>query len=193
MPMGFRQGASSCQLSTDAIIYLMASQRHWIMAYLDDLIGAASPGRANDAFVTLINLLQHLGLQINSKKIEAPSSEITCLGILINAKSGTLSISADKLQKIKEMCLHWLGKTQATKKQIQKLLGHLLYIHKCIPPARLFTNRILQTLRATPRVGYVKLSPSFHKDINWFCVFWNNLMAQLKHMPHCQSIAIIYL
>ena len=42
MPMGFCQGASSCQLCTDAVAYLMTSQRHWIMAYLDDLIGAAS-------------------------------------------------------------------------------------------------------------------------------------------------------
>ena len=104
----------------------MTSQCHWIMAYLDDLIGAASPARANDAFVTLINLLQHLGLPINSKKVEAPSSQITCLGIIVNAKSGTLSIPAEKLKKIKQMCFHWLGKTQATKKQIQKLLGHLL-------------------------------------------------------------------
>ena len=98
MPMGFRQGASSCQLCTDTVVYLMMSQRHWIMAYLDDVIGAASPARANDAFVTLINLLQHLGLPINSKKVEAPSSQITCLGIIVNAKSGTLSIPAEKLK-----------------------------------------------------------------------------------------------
>ena len=68
------------------------------MAYLDDLIGAASPARANDAFTTLINLLQHFGLPINSKNVEAPSSQINCLGIIVNAKSGTLSIPAEKLQ-----------------------------------------------------------------------------------------------
>ena len=70
MPMGFCQEAARCQLCTDAVMYLMTSQRHWIMAYLDDLIGAASPARANDAFTTLIDLLQHLGLPINSKKLK---------------------------------------------------------------------------------------------------------------------------
>ena len=191
MPFGFRQGASSCQFCTDAIVYLMTSQRHWVMAYLDDLIGAALPARASDAFATLINLLQHLGLPINYKKVEAPSSQITCLGIIVNAKAGTLS---EKLQKIKQMCSRWLGKVQATRKQIQKLLGHLLYIHKCIPPARLFTNRILQTLRSTPRVGYVKLSPSFHKDVNWFCVFLEYFNGTVKIHPsmavHCNHIFV---
>ena len=101
MPMGFRQGASSCQLCTDAVVYLMTSQRHWTMAYLDDLIGAASPARANDAFTTLTNLLQHLGLPINGKKVEAPSSQINCLGIIVNAKSGMWSIQKNfkKLNK----------------------------------------------------------------------------------------------
>ena len=194
MPFGFRQGASSCQFCTDAIVYLMTSQRHWVMAYLDDLIGAALPARASDAFATLINLLQHLGLPINYKKVEAPSSQITCLGIIVDAKAGTLSVPAEKLEKIKQMCTQWLGKIRATRKQIQKLLGHLLYIHKCIPPARLFTNRILQTLRSTPRVGYVKLSPSFHKDITWFCVFLEYFNGTVKIHPsvavHCNHIFV---
>ena len=34
----------------------------------------------NNAFTTLLNLLQHLGLPVNYKKVEDPASEITCLG-----------------------------------------------------------------------------------------------------------------
>ena len=58
----------------------------------------------------------------------------------------------------------------------------------------MFTNRILQTLRATPRVGYVKLSPNFHKDINWFCVFLEYFNGTVKiHAPsavHCNHIFV---
>ena len=62
---GFQQGASSCQLCTDAVTYLMSTQKVWVMAYLDDIIGIASPDTANGAFLTLKKLLTNLGLPIN--------------------------------------------------------------------------------------------------------------------------------
>ena len=35
LPFGFKQAASSCQMATDAITYLMWTQNTWTMAYLD--------------------------------------------------------------------------------------------------------------------------------------------------------------
>ena len=67
LSFGFKQVASSCQMATDAITYLMWTQNNWIMAYLDDLVGVADPDKAQAAFLTLSNLLQALGLPINSK------------------------------------------------------------------------------------------------------------------------------
>ena len=89
----FCQGASSCQMCTDAIVYLMWSQKFWVMAYLDDIVGVAHPHQANEAFLTLTHLLQHLGLPSNDKKVEPPDHKIICLGIEIDAKQGTLAIS----------------------------------------------------------------------------------------------------
>ena len=40
---GFKQGASVCQLTTDAVTYLMWTQRHWVANYLDDIIGVSPP------------------------------------------------------------------------------------------------------------------------------------------------------
>ena len=79
-----------------------------------------------------------------------------------------MSIPNGKLYKIKELCKKWSFKTIATRNQIQKLLGHLLYLHKCISPARLFTNRILSVHRGCPRDGPVTLNGAFRKDIAWF-------------------------
>ena len=50
-------------------------------------------------------------------------------------------------------------------------MGNLLHIHRCFKPARLFTNRILQTLRDAPAKGSIWLSKAFFKDINWFADF----------------------
>ena len=176
----FRQGAASCQLCTDAVTYLMCTQNIWVMAYLDDIIGIASPVTANGAFLTLKNLLENLGLPINHKKVTSPSSQITCLGININAATRVLSIPDEKLEKIRCLCVNWASKQKATRNQIQKLLGHLLYLHKFIPPARLFTNRILAVLRGCPKAGYITLTEAFHKDVAWFNHFLESFNGSVK-------------
>ena len=125
---------------------------HCISYVVPKVLGYGLPGRysgggqahqANDAFLTLTHLLQHLGLPNNNKKVEPPNHKIICLGIKIDAKQGTLSIPAEKLQKISKMCHNWLYKDKATRHQVQRLVGHLIYIHKCIPPARLFSTEYL--------------------------------------------------
>ena len=45
LPFGFKQVASSYQMATDAITYLMWTQNTWIMTYLDDLVGVAEPDK----------------------------------------------------------------------------------------------------------------------------------------------------
>ena len=40
-------------------------------------------------------------------------------------------------------------KYSCTRRQLQSLLGHLIYIHKCVKPSRFFVNRMLDLLRQT--------------------------------------------
>ena len=75
------------------------------------------------------------------------------------------------MQKIHLLCTHWRQNTFATRNQLQKLLGNLLHIHRCVKPARLFTNRMLQTLRTCPKRGSIPLNNEFFKDLNWFSKF----------------------
>ena len=189
---GFRQGAASCQLCTDAVSYLMHTQNVWVMAYLDDIIGIALPDTADGTFLTLKKLLENLGLPINYKKVTSPSSQIICLGININAITGVLSIPDEKLQKIKSLCGSWAVKQKATRVQRQKLLGHLLYIHKCIPPARLFTNRILAVLRGSPKIGHIALNEAFHRDIAWFNQFLESFNGSVKIHDYDSINNVVY-
>ena len=167
----------------DAVRFLMASQHYWVLNYLDDIIGASLPDAVFDAFTILNNLLEALGLPVNHKKVAAPTHKITCLGIDVDAKEGTLSVPDEKLQKIKNLCLVWQSKSQATRKQLQSLIGHLMHIHKFIRPARLFTNRMLTVLRGAPDKGYVNLDRDFHKDILWFSNFLEYFNGTVKIHP----------
>ena len=46
--------------------------------------------------------------------------------------------------------------------------GKLLFVAKCCPSARLFTNGMLETLHACPLQGSISLSSEVWKDVAWF-------------------------
>ena len=95
------------------------------------------------------------------KKVEQPSNQITCLGIQIDAHTGILKIPEVKMQEVVALCKKWAVQTHATKNQLQKLTGKLLYIHRCVKPAHIFINRILTVLRNTPQKGMIQLPSAF--------------------------------
>ena len=149
VPFRMKSGAAACQMTTNVITHALRSQKIWIINYLDDYLGVATPELAESHFMSVKNILADLGLPINSKKLEPPSHSVTCLGILINAKDSIISIPDDKLENIKSLCSYWSTQVQATRNQLQKLTGKLLYIYRCVKPSHIFLNRILQVLRNT--------------------------------------------
>ena len=180
VPFGFATGAASCQSCTDLVTWALRKCEIWVMSYLDDFLGVAQPHKATSEFLALKNLLEFLGLPLNVKKIEESAEEITCLGINVNARTGVLSIPNDKIVEVKELCLQWAHRATATRNQLQKLTGKLLYIHRCVEPARMFVNRILAVLRSAPMKGKVTLPPGFFKDIKWFNVFLEKFNGIVK-------------
>ena len=161
VPFGFKFGAAACQMCTDLVTFTLRKRGSWLINYLDDYVGVAPPALANSHFQALLNILQYVGLPINMKKVEEPNNQITCLGIQINALTGVLKIPEVKMQEIVELCQKWVTQTHATKNQLQKLTGKLLYIHRCVKPARIFINRILTVLRSAPQKGVVQLPSAF--------------------------------
>ena len=52
--------------------------------YIDDLIYICLPHEINQAFQFIYCLLQDLGLEISQSKLVAPTTQVVCLGILID-------------------------------------------------------------------------------------------------------------
>ena len=82
-----------------------------------------------------------------------------------------MTVPQDKLAEIQLLVHHWSSKPMATLRDLRTLLGKLLYISQVCPPARLFLNRMLDTLRQCPEQSSVTLSPEFHMDLAWFDQF----------------------
>ena len=107
------------------------------------------------------SLIIKLGLVICESKLYEQQKCIPCLGINVNIETGIISIPEEKLAEIVTLCLDWSTRGKSNKKALQSLVGSLLYIPKCVRPARLFVNQILATLRQTPNKGTITLSPEF--------------------------------
>ena len=88
--------------------------------------------------------------------------------------AGTVAIPSDKLAEVKETILKWDHKSHCTKRELQSVLGTLLYVHKCVRPARTFLNRMLDLLRHAPDPSRIALTEDFSRDLRWFKKFLPN-------------------
>ena len=167
LPFGFRHGSIFSQRCSDAIRHIMRQYGFpGLWNYIDDLIYTGLPSTIHQSYQFLLSLLEELGLDISIEKLVAPATSVVCLGINIDTISRTISIPDQKLQEITNLCKNWSQKLYCTKNQLQSLLGSLLYITKCVKPARSFLNRMLTVLRDNYEKTKIKLTQSFFKDLN---------------------------
>ena len=168
---GWVHGSASFQRVSDAVTFLMAKSGAKMFAYIDDYILISPEADAQRQFRRLASLLTDLGLPSNPDKQTSPCRKLTCLGIQIDLDANTLSIHPDKLQSIYSSCLDVSTRRHLTRTQYQSLLGKLLYIHKCVKPARTFINRMLALFRTSNRARKISLTAEFFKDLAWFLAF----------------------
>jgi len=113
-----------------------------VIIYLDDLlILGCSREETIQARDTEIFLLQHLGFFINLKKSAmTPTQEIVFLGLKVNSVTMILSLTAEKLRKVKAHC------SETTVLDLTKLIGLLSSTSQAVMPARL-EFRFLQQMQ----------------------------------------------
>ena len=171
LPFGYRNGSALFQRLSDAVRHIMRQQNYDVINYIDDILGIDLSSRIDASFDALCNLLPELGFQISKKKLEPPTTLLNCLGIMINTETFTMSIPSPKLKEITDMCVKWNNKKHCSKRQLQSLLGSLLYISKCVKASRFYLNRLLDVLRSIEDKKIVPVTREAQRDINWFLKF----------------------
>ena len=192
LPFGYRLGAFFFSKISDAVRFIMNKNGHnALMNYIDDLIYYGLPSNIGYSYKFLLDLLQELGLDISAKKLCPPSTKVICLGIMFDTVNRSISIPDNKLQEICQTCNEWSEKRIVTKNELQSLLGLLLYITKCVRPARYFLNRMLQLLRDSHNDQNICLTAEFFKDLRWFQVFLTSYNGiTFYHQPPFISVYI---
>ena len=161
LPFGFRHGSAIFQRICDAVCHFMSREGYVVTNYIDDVLGHALPSKAHESFKRLYQMLQELGFDISNHKLVPPSTKAVCLGVEISTTEFTVSIGTAKMQEVIEICKAWNGKTSCSKRELQSLLGKLLYISKCVKASRVFLNRMLDLLRAMGNQKLINLTADF--------------------------------
>ena len=168
---GWTHGSAAFQMVSDAVVHVMRQSGASVFAYIDDYIGISPSRDAMRHFRQLHKLMQELGLPINVDKLNPPCKDLICLGIRIQIPEASLSIDPHKLRDIHDECLHITHRKYLSRKDFQSLLGKLIYLHKCVVPARIFINRMLDLFRKNFHKKKIHLSSEFFKDLQWFKKF----------------------
>ena len=143
VPFETLHGSQIFQCLSDGIRYIMRQKGFPMIDYIDDYVGFGIPSIAWASYEALLELMDQLGLTVSEKNLVPPSTCVTCLGIMIDTVAGTIAIPPEKLATILSEVRRWLRSDVASKRQLQSILGLLLYIHKCVRPARVLLNRML--------------------------------------------------
>ena len=128
----------------------------------------------------MVTLLQNLNIPISKSKLTPSTTKINCLGIEVNSVKTTLSIPTEKLGEILQECVKFKNQKHFTRRQLQSVIGKLMFIHKVVKPARLFVNRLLETLSSMENKA--TMSTEVLKDINWFCQLVQKFNGTCQYM-----------
>ena len=140
--------------------------------YSDDIGGCeATKDRAVAAYTSLGSLFSELGLRESKSKAHPPSTCMPYLGVEFDTQAMVMRIPSEKLEEVREELSLWVRKTTVSKRSLQKLLGRLFWVSRCIQYSRAFMSRLLNQLKSMHGLAdhkKVKLSEDCREDIQWW-------------------------
>ena len=105
VPFGTRHGSQIFQRLRDAVRYMMRQKGFVMVDYIDDYVGMGVPRVACASYNALTELMGELGLTISEKKLVPRSTQVTCLGVLLDTVKGMLSIPPKKCMILHKQCV----------------------------------------------------------------------------------------
>jgi hypothetical protein len=167
--------------------------------YIDDfLILAKTKEECAKYMSQVVELFKALGLPVAMDKLEGPLLAMAFLGIIFDSQRMELKLSDERLKELTDMLRDWLGRTHASRTQLQSLCGVLNFAAKVVRAGRSFLRRIIRQLQTIPSWANCDtpypLSVEFFKDISWWSKFvcsWNG-KAVVPTEPDTSNQLVVY-
>ena len=122
--------------------------RKWgvtVSSFIDDFLNLASTrDLAKQHTFWTKSVLTWLGFSINEKKSQqTPTQVIEYLGVEINFKELTMALPSEKVDKILSLTRQSIGSASVTRRELESLVGLLLFGHKMMPLGRMHINKVI--------------------------------------------------
>ena len=120
-----------------------------------------------------------LGVPINKKKVDDPSTIITLLGIEIDTINMVCRLPQEKLLDLKSLLESWIVKKSCKKRELLSLIGKLSFACKVVKPGRIFLRRLINLSTSVANLDhYIHINKEAREDLLWWQEFleqWNGI------------------
>lgn len=185
LPFGLK---SSCRIWDWYAAVLHYFFEQWglgeVIHYIDDFLFVAPSREIAEEFLRkALDLCKRLGIPMADDKTEGPVHCLTFLGIELDTIRMIARLNAERLEEIRRLTRDWLGKSQATQKELQSLAGLLTFAASVVRPGRHFVGGLFKLAAAmeaahVPRSHRWCVSAEIRDDIAWWRDFlpqWNGI------------------
>ncbi|KAM3936780.1 LOW QUALITY PROTEIN: uncharacterized protein RB166_000609 [Leptodactylus fuscus] len=126
-----------------------------IIHYLDDFLFVAPAGDSLCQFLldSFRSLMCRFGVPLSREKTEGPTTVLSFLGIELDSVHMVFRLPRDKLERLSSLLRGFLSVSKVTLRQMQSLLGLLVFACRVMPMGRVFSRRLSLATRGV-------LSPS---------------------------------
>lgn len=145
--------------------------------YLDDFlfIGRAGSDDCFSAISKCIHIADYLGIPLAHEKTVYPTELIEFLGITINSVSMEFYLPGEKIDRMRILILKLLSVKKTTLKELQSLLGMLVFTARVIPMGRVFTKRLYKaTVGVKSPFCHIRINNQMREDLGIWLEFLEN-------------------
>lgn len=129
-----------------------------LFSYLDDFMCAARTlAHALEQFAFFTAIGEYLGLVFSPSKMEPPLQEQCLLGVIFNTLHKIVALKSGKPQKVKDMLVKFASSRWWSAKQIEEVMGNLIWVSLVLPKLRAFTTPFILFLLAANRSPDLKV------------------------------------
>ena len=184
----------ACTRLSDYFRHVMKQQDFTIFNYVDDLMRIGPVSTVHKAYSFLLNLLQKLGFPISNSKLEPPSTRGNCVGVIVDTIACTVAVPDKKLTETLGKCNSAYKKNYLNKRELQSIIGSLMFTAKCVKPISFFVNMLLEGFRKANNENQIPVTDSIRRDLNWFNTFLPKFNGTAKYvhtdLDNAETLAI---
>ena len=170
---GRKDAPRAATLLLDVVSASLSDQGIAHVRYLDDffLVGSSSY-RVWACAHRAAKVIADFGLSLSLPKVEGPSQRMEFLGIVIDSRKKTLSISTERHKELMGLLQAFGKRRTSSVTRLQSLLGKLSFAATVLPGARPFLRRIIDSISDTGK-GKFHLDAGFREEVR----YWRDHLA----------------